>query len=134
MNPQNKWLKVAGVVLNVLVAALMLFAGSMKVFGFAPPEMLKKMNEFGLGDRLLLIGCGEMLAAVLLLIPWTSPLGGLVTSGFWGGVICINMAHNQDFIFPSVLLALTWVGSYLRGSLPLLWMKPGVPVSRRIPN
>ena len=28
MNPQNKWLKVAGIVLNVLIAALMIFAGS----------------------------------------------------------------------------------------------------------
>jgi hypothetical protein len=126
MNPQNKWLKVVGVVLNVLVAALILFAGSMKVF-FPPPDLAKQMAEAGLGDRLLLIGWGEIITAVLLVLPWTSPLGGLVASGFWGGVICINMAQNKDslVVLGSVLLVLTWVGSYLRGSLPLLWMKRG---------
>jgi hypothetical protein len=126
MNPQNKWLKVVGIVLNVLIAAFILFAGSMKVF-FSSPDMAKQMAEAGLGDRLLLIGWGEIITAVLLVLPWTSPLGGLLASGFWGGVICINMAHNKDslVVLGSVLLVLTWVGSYLRGSLPLLWMKRG---------
>jgi DoxX-like family len=129
MNPQNKWLKVTGVVLNVLIAAFILFAGSMKVF-FPPPDMAAMMTKMGLGDRALLIGWGEIITAVLLVLPWTSPLGGLLASGLWGGIICINMAHGPDFIFPSVLLALTWVGCYLRGSLPLLWIPAGVPVSR----
>ena len=45
MNPQNKWLKVAGIVLNVLIAALMIFAGSGKAFGFAPPEVMEQMSH-----------------------------------------------------------------------------------------
>src|SRR5260370_39956044 len=115
MNPQNKWLKMAGVVLNVLVAALMIFAGSGKVFGFAPAEVVEGMTKYGLGERLVLIGCGEMIAAVLLVIPWTSPLGTLLTSGFWGGVICVHMSHQESFIGPSVLLAVTWARAFLRG-------------------
>ena len=128
MNPQNKWLKVTGVVLNVLVAAFILFAGSLKVF-FSSPDMVKQMAEAGFGDRIQLLGWGEIITAVLLVLPWTSPLGGLLTSGFWGGVICINMAHHQNdslVVLGSVMLALTWLGCYLRGSLPLFW----VPVSR----
>ena len=124
MNPQNKWLKLAGVALNVLIAALMIFAGSGKVFGFAPAEVVEGMTKYGLGDRLQLIGGGEMIAAVLLVIPWTSPLGTLLTSGFWGGVICIHMSHQENFIGPSVLLAVTWAGAFLRGSVPLLAVKP----------
>lgn len=120
MNPQNKWLKVAGVVLNVLIAALMIFAGSGKVFGFAPQEVVDGLTKYGLGDRLQLIGFGEIAAAVLLIIPRTSPLGTLLTSGFWGGVICIHMSHQESFVGPSVLLTLTWLGAYLRGSVPLL--------------
>jgi uncharacterized membrane protein YphA (DoxX/SURF4 family) len=125
MNPTNKWLKRTGLVLNILVAALIVFAGSGKVFGFAPPEVVKQMQAFGLEDRLQLIGTGEMIAALLLLIPRTSPLGTLLTSGFWGGVICIHMAHHQPFAFPSVLLVVTWAGSWLRGSVPLLSQNPG---------
>jgi hypothetical protein len=115
------------VVLNVLIAAFILFAGSMKVF-FPPPQMAEMMAKFGLEDRVLLIGWGEIITAVLLVLPWTSSLGGLLASGLWGGIICINMAHNQNptVVLGSVLLALTWVSCYLRGSLPLLW----VPVSR----
>ena len=67
MNPQNKWLKVVGVVLNVLIAALLIFAGSGKAFGFAPPQVVENMNKFGLGDRLVLIGCGELIAAVIVM-------------------------------------------------------------------
>ena len=129
MNPQNKWLKRAGLVLNVLVAGLLIFAGSGKVFGFAPPEVVEKMQAFGLQDRLQLIGCGELISAVLLLIPWTSPLGTLLVSGFWGGVICIHMAHHEDFTFPSILLAVTWAGSFLRGSVPLLAVKCGPTIA-----
>jgi hypothetical protein len=33
MNPQNKWLKIAGIVLDVLVAASMVAAASGKVLG-----------------------------------------------------------------------------------------------------
>jgi hypothetical protein len=125
MNPANRWLKVTGYVLNALIAALLIFAGSGKVFGFAPAEVVEKLKAFGLEDRVRLIGLGETISAVLLLIPRTSPLGVLLTSGFWGGVICIHMAHHEDFLFPSVLLALTWVGGFLRGSVPLLAVKPG---------
>jgi len=130
MNPQNKWLKVAGVVLNVLIAALLIFAGSGKAFGFAPPQVIETMSKFGLNDRLQLIGFGEMIAAILLIIPWTSPLGTLLTSGFWGGVICIHMAHQESFVFPSVLLAVTWAGAFLRGSVPLLAVKPAESLAR----
>jgi hypothetical protein len=115
MNPSNKWLKITGLVLNILVAALMLFAASGKLFGFAPPEVKEHM-----GDKLLLIGIGEMTAAVLLLVPRTSPLGTLMTSGFWGGVICYHMFREESFAAASVFLTVTWLGAYLRGSVPLL--------------
>lgn len=104
----------AGYFLHVLIGGLMIFAGSGKIFGSAPPEVVQKMSEFGLGDKLGLIGWGELIAAVLLLVPVTSSLGILLTSGFWGGVICIHMAHGLDYFFPSVLLALSWVGAFLR--------------------
>ena len=120
MNPQKKWPRRVGTVLHLLVAGLMLFAGSGKVFGTAPPEVVEMMQKHGLGDKLQLIGCGEMASAALLLCPWTSPLGVLLCSGFWGGAICLHMSHGEPFIFQSGLLILVWIGGFLRGSVPLL--------------
>ena len=56
--------------------------------------------------------------------------GWLLTSGFSGGVICIHMSHQENFIGPSVLLAVTWTGAFLRGSVPLLAVKPADLLTR----
>jgi hypothetical protein len=131
MNPQKKWPRIVGAVLHALVAGLMLFAGSGKVFGTAPPEVVEMMQKHGLGDKLQLIGCGEMTSAALLLCPWTSPIGVLLCSSFWGGAICLHMSHGEPFVFQSILLIMVWTGGFLRGSVPLLrfrgkLMPPGV--------
>jgi hypothetical protein len=76
------------------------------------------MARMGLAGKLTLIGAGELIAALLLLAPFTTPLGVLLTSAFWGGVICIHMSHGEAYIGPSVLLALTWLGAALRNPDP----------------
>jgi hypothetical protein len=131
MNPDNKWQKWTGFVLHVLIAALVLFAGSFKLFGSGsiPPDTVQDMARSGLWDKLPLIAVGEITAVVLMVIPVTSPLGVLVTSGFWGGVICFHLLRNEliSMVVGSVLLVLTWLGGFLRGSVPLLMMKPDKP-------
>src|SRR6266404_4594985 len=104
-----KWSNVAGLTLHVLVGGMMIFAGSIKVLRLFPPEALEKS---GLGGQILLIGAGELITAVLLLVPRTSSLGVLLTSSFWGG--CIHMAHAEPYVVPAALLVLTWLGAYLR--------------------
>jgi hypothetical protein len=111
MKATEKWSQVAGLALHVLIGGLMIFAGSGKVLGFFPPDAVAK---YGLGEQILLIGAGELITALLLLIPRTSSLGVLLASAFWGGAICIHMAHGEPYAFQSALLVLTWVGAYLR--------------------
>jgi hypothetical protein len=60
------------------------------------------------------IGAGELVSAILLLVPRTASLGVLLTSGFWGGAICLHLSKGEPFVLQSVLLLLTWVGAYLR--------------------
>ena len=83
---------IAGLVLHLLIGGLMVFTGSQKVLGSVPPEALVR---YGLGEQARLIGAGAILAALLLLIPRTSSLGILMASSFWGGAICIHMAHGE---------------------------------------
>ena len=56
-----------------------------------------------------------MVSAILLLVPRTASLGVLLTSGFWGGAICLHMSKpGESFVLQSVFLLLTWLGAYLR--------------------
>jgi hypothetical protein len=123
MNPQNKWLKIVGIVLHVLIAGLLIFAGSLLIFGSADPETAKQMGDSKIVDNLNLIGLGELTCAVLLLLPWTSPLGVLITSGLWGGTICFHMSRGENYTLNAALLVVTWLGGYLRGSVPLFSKK-----------
>ncbi len=129
MNPHNKYVRIIGLVLNLLIAALLIFAGSAKLAG--SEEMVKNLSKIGMEDKLPLIGFGEVASGLLLAIPLTSPLGTLLVSGFWGGVICIHMSHHDNFIPFAGMLLVTWLGSYLRGSVPILagGARPAAPSS-----
>ena len=111
MNASRNWKTIAGWVLHGLVGGSMLLAGSAKVLGLFPPEQVAKL---GLGVPILVIGAGELVSAVHLLVPRTASLGVLLTSGFWGGAICLHMSKGEPFVVQSVFLLLTWVGAYLR--------------------
>jgi hypothetical protein len=116
MNKRNNWGKTAGLVLHILIGGLLIFTGSQKVLGSAPAEALVR---YGLGDQARLIGAGAILTALFLLIPRTSSLGILLASAFWGGTICIHMAHGEPYLFQAVMLALSWTGAYLRNPATL---------------
>ena len=111
MKTTRNWKMVGGWVLHGLIAAAMILAGSAKVFGLFPSEEVAKL---GLSLPIQVIGIGELASAILLLIPRTSSLGLLLTSGFWGGAICLHMSKGEPFVLQSALLLFTWVGGYLR--------------------
>ncbi|GAC1470331.1 MAG: hypothetical protein NVSMB9_15330 [Isosphaeraceae bacterium] len=113
MERPGKYGRIIGLVLHVLIGVLLIFAGVIKLAWTMPPEAMQKMPA-GIGSHLRLIGGGEIVTGALLIVPLTSSLGVLLTSGFWGGVICLHLAQKDDFLIPSVLLLLTWLGAYLR--------------------
>ena len=89
----------------------MLLAGSAKVLGLFPPDMVAKMT---LSLPIQVIGAGELVCAILLLVPRTASLGVLLTSAFWGGAICLHMSKGEAYVLQSVFLLLSWAGAYLR--------------------
>jgi hypothetical protein len=113
MATPGKYGRMAGLVLHVLLGAMLIVAGVMKLAGMMPPEVTQKLPA-GISGHLKLIGAGELATAILLIVPFTSSLGVLLASGFWGGVICAHMAQGDSFVLPSVFLLLTWLGAYLR--------------------
>ena len=111
MKASRNWKRVAGWVLHGLVAAIMLLAGSAKVLGLFPADQVEKL---GLSVPIQVIGAGELVSAILLLVPRTASLGVLLTSGFWGGAICLHMSKGELFVLQSALLLFTWVAGFLR--------------------
>jgi NADH:ubiquinone oxidoreductase subunit 2 (subunit N) len=113
VNKPHKIRRITGLVLHVLIAAFVGLAGSMKLL-FASKELVEMMDKYGLGDKVRLLGAGEVVTAILLVVPLTSSLGVLLMSGFWGGVICIHMSHHEPYVTGAVMLLLTWLGAFLR--------------------
>ncbi len=107
---------VAGSILLLLVAVVMLFAAAGKLFGFAPQMVMDQLTSYGLDDEILVIALAEAVSAVLLVIPRTWSLGILMASSFWGGAIVAHLTGDDylSTIAPIVLLILTWAGSWLR--------------------
>jgi hypothetical protein len=116
MNGRKRWARVAGLVLHLLIGGVLIVTGSEKVLGSVPPEPLVR---YGLAEQVRVIGAGAVLTALLLLIPRTSSLGLLLASSFWGGAICIHMAHGEPYLVQALLLVLSWAGAYLRNPATL---------------
>src|ERR1700752_4374133 len=111
MKASQNWKTVVGWVLHGLVGGIMILAGSAKVLGLFPAEQVEKL---GLSVPIQVIGTGELVSAILLLVPRTASLGVLLTSGFWGGALCLHLSKGKPFVVQCVFLLLTWVGAYLR--------------------
>jgi hypothetical protein len=116
MSKSKNWRKIVGLTLHLLLGVLMIVAGVTKILWLIPAAPVERL---GLSEHIQLIGAGELITAILLLIPRTLSLGILLTSSYWGGAICIHMAHADPYVLQSVLLVLAWVGAYLRNPATL---------------
>ena len=78
-NEQNnisKGRKITGWILVGLMGALFIMSASMKLIG--GEELAANFSKFGLDGKQMLIGVGELIAAILFVIPKTSSLGVLL--------------------------------------------------------
>jgi hypothetical protein len=111
MNSSIVWSRRAGLALHCLVGAVMLLTGAIKVLSLFPAEHVEKM---GLTNHIHMIGVGEIVSGLLLIIPRTTRVGILLTSSYWGGAICLHMSQHEAYVAPAVLLLMSWGGAYLR--------------------
>ena len=112
--PLSKGRKIAAWVFVGLIAALLFMSATMKLISPADSEMGKNFARYGLEGKSMLIGIGELLAAILFLIPRTSSLGVLLVSAHLGGAIATHMEHGEIYTGQAVILVLVWVANYLR--------------------
>ncbi len=108
----SKGRKITGWVLAGLLTALLVMSAIGKLSGGA--EMVANFDKWGLNGKLMLIGIGELIAALLFIIPRTSSLGVLLLSAHLGGAIATHMQHGEMFIPQTVILAVIWITAWVR--------------------
>jgi uncharacterized membrane protein YphA (DoxX/SURF4 family) len=114
MSVPSRGRRITGWVLTVLLTVLFVGSASGKLLGAAP--VVEMFQKWGLGDDRILIGVGELVSALLFVIPLTHSLGLLLLSSYMGGAIVTHMQHGESYIPQSAILTLIWVTGFLRHS------------------
>ena len=108
----QKILSIVGWVLSGLLVAALVMSAGMKFF--PPEEMVKQMKDSPLLGWILIIGTGELVSALLFLVPRTAVPGTLLLSSYFGGAIVAHMMQRESILVPSVFLVLIWTAATLR--------------------
>lgn len=108
-----------GNIVIVLTGILLLGSGVAKLAHIPKVEMQMAEMGFG-GNKLLFIGLLELASAALYLLPVARSLGLLLVSSYLGGAIATHVQHDKPIFVPSILLAVIWLGVWLRHS-EALW-------------
>jgi hypothetical protein len=112
MNNPSGMRRIAGNIL-IVIGGVILAASAMAKFAQVP-QVIAQLSGFGFGGRIQLIAAGEIITAILFLIPATRSAGLLLVSSFMGGAIATHMQHGESYLMPSALLLLFWLGALLR--------------------
>jgi hypothetical protein len=91
-----------------LLTALFLFSAYSK---FATPGQMGAMR---LADWGTIIPIGEIISALLFLVPRSNKIGAFLLSSYMGGAIIIHMTGGRSILFPAVVLLLVWAVAFLR--------------------
>jgi len=78
---------------------------------------VEQMAAAGFPDgKIFLVASLGFSSAVLFLYPRTRSIGVLLLSSFLGGAICVHVQRDEyaKALAPALLLALTWIGTFLR--------------------
>lgn len=81
----SKTSKIVAWIISGLLTALFLFSASGKLF--LHPE---QMDQIHLGSWRIIIAIGEIVSALLFLVPKTNKLGTVLLSSYMGGAIIIT--------------------------------------------
>jgi len=100
--------------LTYLLSFLLLASATAKL-AQAPKVVITQMAGLGFdGGKLVFIAVLEIISALLFAYPRTHTFGLLMVSAYLGGAIAAHIGHDQTGIQPAIVLALVWLGTWLR--------------------
>lgn len=102
-------------IIGGLAVLFLIMDGVMKLFN--PPPVTEATVVLGWAENFILyLGIIELVCILLYLIPNTSVLGAVLTTGYLGGAVATHMRISSplfSLIFPIILGAMLWVALYL---------------------
>lgn len=101
--------KIAAWAIAASLTALFLYSAAGKLF--IHPEM---MDNTPLASWRIIIAMGEIISAILFLVPKTNIYGTVLLSSYMGGAIMVHMMSGTSISFPSFVLILVWIVGLLR--------------------
>jgi len=122
--------RITGIVLIALGGLVLLGSATAKLAHVR--KVVEELGRHGFGGgKLTFMAVLEVASGVLFLAPATRPLGLLFVSAYLGGAIATHVQHDDSPLGPALMLALIWVGTWLRHPQALSWKRP--PMSRVLP-
>lgn len=102
-------------IIGGLAVLFLLMDGVMKLFN--PPPVTEATVVLGWSENLILfLGIIELICILLYLIPSTSVLGAVLTTGYLGGAVATHIRISSplfSIIFPIILGLMLWGALYL---------------------
>ena len=107
----------------VYLSGILLIGSSIAKFAHVP-KVASQLATIGFGgERLTIIAILEIVSAVLFLVRPLRAAGFLMASAYMGGAIAAHMGHGEPVIQPAFVLAVLWLGGWLRHP-EILWSLP----------
>jgi DoxX-like family len=102
-----------GYLVSALPVLLLVFSAVIKLM--KPPQMVEGFARLGIPDSLISqLGILELVCVIIYLVPRTSIMGAILTTGYFGGAIATNLRLGESFLLPLMAGMMIWGGLYLR--------------------
>jgi hypothetical protein len=110
---RERMLRTAGWVLSLLIAVPFVPSAWFKLT--KNPQAIQGLANLGMGPSgVVMLGVVELLMIVVFLIPATSVLGGLLVTGYIGGIIVAHLTFHLSLGLPIALGFAVWLALCLR--------------------
>lgn len=93
------------------LALLVILSGVYKLTG--SEKVMVTLEKAGVAQFKNYLGIGEILFAILFLVPATSHIGFLLLICYFSGALAVDLSHKNLFLAPLVILVLIFVAGYL---------------------
>lgn len=114
MNTKEKIIFGISILLGLFLAG---FSGLGKLMG--GEDVVAMFTKGGIDDWRTIIGIGEIVSAILFVVPATQRFGTWLLSAYFGGAIMYHMTIGESIMVPAAFLIIIWILSIFRKDVPI---------------